>query len=193
MLSSSITEQPKKRVFIVLLLAIVCLLVGLRGQVSADSREYMVKAAFLYNFGKFTMWPQNTFVGIGASIEMCVTRREPFGDALNILKYKTVQGRPLKIRVLRETSDIRSCHILFVSSHEKKKYLTRILASLRNRSVLSVGESEDFLRAGGIVNLTIKDNKVRFQVNIHAARQANLAISSKLLKLAEIVGVPAAE
>lgn len=187
----SIPKQPKKRVIIALLLAIACLLMGLRGQVSADSREYMVKAAFLYNFGKFTKWPPDAFVGTAAPVELCVTRGEPFGDAFNMLINKTIQGRPLKIRVLREASDTRSCHILFVSSQEKKKDLKRIFASLRNRSVLSVGESEGFLCAGGIVNFKIKRNKLRFEVNIHAARKMELRISSKLLKLAEIVDVPA--
>ena len=79
-----------------------------------------------------------------------------------------------------------ACHILFISSSEEKR-LAKILEILKDSSVLTVGEMKQFAQSGGMVNFTIKENKIRFEINVDAAVRAELKISSKLLKLAEIV------
>ena len=78
------------------------------------------------------------------------------------------------------------CHILFLSASEKKR-LPEILARLRGASVLTVGESESFLQAGGVINFARRNQRVRLEVNAAAADQAGLKISSKLLNVADLV------
>jgi YfiR/HmsC-like len=68
-----------------------------------------------------------------------------------------------------------------------RKRLPEILANLRGTDALTVGETEGFAPGGGIIQLVLRDNRVRLMVNVEAAERARLKISSKLLALAEIV------
>jgi hypothetical protein len=148
--------------------------------------EYQVKAAFLYNFARFVEWPSDPN-GRGGPIEICVFGLDPFGPALDqALSGKTVNGRSLTARRVSDLQQLRRCQVLFVSSSEQGR-LEEIFKAVANASVLTVGESRDFASLGGIINLVLEQNKVRFEVNLSAARQANLKLSSQLLGLARIV------
>ena len=159
---------------------------GARAQTEPPS-EYQVKAAFLYNFVKFVEWPVDTFADPGAPFVLGVLGEDPFGSVLEqTLKGKTVNGRALVIRGVKQGKDLRTCHILFVSSSEIR-HLDQILESLKGSSVLTVGEMERFAQSGGAVNFVLEQNRVRFEINPEAAARARLRISSKLLALARIV------
>ncbi|MBI5739821.1 MAG: YfiR family protein [Nitrospirae bacterium] len=148
--------------------------------------EYKVKAAFLYNFTKFIEWPADSFENADTPLTLCISGGNPFGDALDSLKDKTVGGRRLSIRIVSRPEATEGCHIVF-SSDPDGKNLPAILNSLKNRRVLLVGEMTGFAEAGGIINFFIVDDKVRFEINVEAARRRGLGISSQLLKLARIV------
>ena len=146
--------------------------------------EYHVKALFLYNFAKFVDWPPNMQAG---PICIGVLGDGPVEEALGeTVQGKTANGRSFVVKRLRHDEDGEGCHIIFVSDSEKKR-LRLILDSLRGCKVLTVGEVEGFAANGGVINLEIVDNKVRFEVNIDAAERAGLKLSSKLLSLAKIV------
>ncbi len=153
---------------------------------AGPSREYLVKAAFLYNFAKFTVWPAKAFAGPSTPLRLCLLGKDPFQGALDSLAGKTVRKRKLEIRRLSKTTALGKCHMLFVSASENKRLAT-ILKVLRGMPVLAVGEMPNFAHSGGIINLKTVRNKVRFEINVKAARRANLKFSSKLLRLAEIV------
>lgn len=151
--------------------------------------EYALKAAFLYNFAKFVQWPDRAWNGEGGNdrIVLCVVRPDPFGSVLDdALAGKTAHGRGFEIRRLDPGGLDGSCHILFVPGDVSER-TDEILASLGDRPVLTVGESPDFVRRGGIVNFYIADNKVRFEVHYNRSRQLELDLSSRLLALARIV------
>ena len=174
---------------------LLVLLVGARmpgvalAEADSLSREYEVKAAFLYNFAKFVQWPA------AASTEEKESRfilgilgDDPFGETLEqTLEGKTVQGRKVQIKRFKPSADQPACHLLFVCSSEKPR-LESILQSLRSTNTLTVGEIEGFAERGGIINFKIVGNRVRFEVNREAAERAGLKISSKLLQLADVVG-----
>ncbi len=85
--------------------------------------EYQVKAAFLYNFAKFVEWPAAAFVDDQAPFTLCIVGDDLFGSALSeIAAQKNVKGRSLAVRHLKEEAGLRACHILFVSSSEKKRW-----------------------------------------------------------------------
>jgi len=159
---------------------------ALSGTVQAQSSsEYQVKAAFLYNFARFVDWPAEAFAGSSGKLVIGVIGDDPFGGALDqAINGKMINGRPLVVLRLRWGQDLRSCHILFISSSEQKR-LPQIIQSLRGASVLTVGDMWQFNQQGGIINLILEANKVRFEINSRGADQARLKISSKLLSLAK--------
>ena len=164
----------------------LCFSGSLSSTVQAQSSgEYQVKAAFLYNFAKFVDWPGDSFGNSNAPLVIGVIGDDPFGGALDqAINGKTINGRTLVVRRLRWGQDLRSCHILFISSSERQR-LPQIIQSLRGASVLTVGDMGQFNQQGGIINFILEANKVRFEINSRAADQARLKISSKLLSLAK--------
>ncbi len=150
------------------------------------SREYLIKAAFLYNFAKFTEWPAGSFSDSAAPLDVCVFGEDPFGDALESIAGKLIRGRKVAVHRVASIEAAAACHLLFISESEATR-LAGILESLRGRPVLTIADMPDFARAGGIINLKTNPNdKVRFEINAAIAKRAGLRLSSKLLNLAEI-------
>ena len=152
-------------------------------QRSPLAREYEIKAAFLYNFAKFIEWPEDAFMASTSPLVFGVLGDDPFGPALDALEGKTARGRTVVVRRFVGLQGLDECHILFISSSERER-LADVLQVLGSSSVLTVGEMEDFVERGGIINLTITRNKVRFEVNLEAGDRAGLQLSSQLLNLA---------
>jgi YfiR/HmsC-like len=148
-----------------------------------EPNEYQVKAAFLYNFAKFVDWPAESFADSSAPLIIGVVGTDPFGRALDeAINGKSVSGRQLTVRRLKWGQNLRGCHVLFISSSERQR-LPQIMQSLRGSSVLTVGDVEEFIQQGGIINFILEASKVRFEINSRVADQAGLKISSKLLQL----------
>jgi len=167
-------------------LAFASNLLGIQAQAQGSS-EYAVKAAFLYNFAKFVEWPPGVFGNDGAPLVVGVVGDDPFGSALDqTIRGKSANGRQLIIRRFSWGQNLRECHILFISSSERKR-LSQILDSLRGAGVLTVGETDHFNQQGGIINFVIEKGKVRFEINAGAAESSHLKLSSKLLALAKSV------
>ena len=113
--------------------------------------------------------------------------KPPIPDLVVTNEGKTVIGRRLVIKCFGRVRDIEtSCHVLFISSSETEN-LSRIMDRLKGSSVLTVGEMDGFTRRGGIIGFVVYNNKIGFEVNLGAAKRANLKISSKLLKLAKAI------
>jgi YfiR/HmsC-like len=154
---------------------------------AAGPSEYEVKAVFLFNFSQFIAWPPEAFPTAQTPLVIGVLGRDPFGAALDeVVRGETIEGRRLEVRRYQRVEDIELCHILFVD-RSKRGELDSILDHLRGRGVLTVGESANFARRGGIVQFVTMDKRIRLQINLDAAKTAGLTISSKLLRPAEIV------
>ncbi len=149
-------------------------------------REYRIKAAFLYNFAKFVEWPAEAFEDDDATLILGVFGDDPFGAALQSLSGKTVRGRRLTIKRFDSLLDLDQCHILFITSSTQEQQ-QKALESLQGSNVLTVGEMQRFAQMGGIINFVIRNNKLRFEINLDAGKRAGLMISSQLLKLADSV------
>ncbi len=154
---------------------------------AAAPTEYEVKAVFLFNFSQFVDWPAHAFPDEQAPLVIGVLGEDPFGAALDeLVRGETVHGRRLEVRRYQDVETIDVCHILFIDRSRRGR-LERILSELDNRAVLTVGDSEDFARTGGIIEFVTIDNRIRLQINLDAARLAELTISSKILRPATIV------
>jgi len=154
---------------------------------SKDNSEYRVKLAFLYNFAQFVQWPVDAFPQPAAPLTICVVGENPFdGEIEQSLRGRTIGGHPLKLIRLSPEMNPRSCQMIFVRAGEMKS-AARFFALSRGSNTLTVGEATDFAKRGGIINLVKDENRLRFEINIEAAGQTRLKISSKLLSLARIV------
>ena len=162
-------------------------LAGLTRAAAAEpAREYRIKAAFIYNFAKFTRWPAGSFADSEASLDFCIYGEDPFGGAFDSIAGKTIRGRKVAVRRITAIEASAGCHLLFISDSEAGR-LTGILAAVGDRPVLTVADMPDFARAGGIINLkTNEEDRLRFEINTGTAQRVGLKLSSKLLNLAEI-------
>jgi hypothetical protein len=149
--------------------------------------EYPVKLGFLYNFTKFVEWPPNSFPDSGAPLAICIVGFDPFSPGLEgELRTRTVGSHSVEVKTLKASDTLRVCQVVFVPFTEQYQAAT-IVSRLKGSSTLTVGETEGFAELGGVINLTVEENKVRFEINPLAAERAHLKISSKLLSLAKIV------
>ena len=146
--------------------------------------EYQVKAAFIFNFAKFVDWPARSFAKTNSPIVVGVLGKNVFGDNLEkVIRDKTVNNRRFRFIEVASTDEATHCHILFISPSEKDN-VRKIIESLRNASVLTIGETDHFTDAGGMINFVLEGRNIRFEINNTAAKKAGLQISSKLLSLA---------
>jgi len=158
----------------------------LRAQTSATN-EYRVKAQFLSNFPSFVEWPAEAFSSPQEPLSVCVYGTYSFGLSLaENLGEKTVHGRRMEVRMTKKESELRSCHVLFVSRSAEKRY-PAVMQAIQGASVLTVGETPDFLAAGGAVNFLYQDDALQFEVNLNNANEAHLRLSASMLALARRV------
>ena len=163
-------------------------------QDASTSSEYLVKAGFIYNFANLVQWPSTAFSQPDSPIVIAVLGEDHFGATLDrVLQGKKVNGRSFVVKrlktiaeLLKSVAELKDCQILFVSSSEMA-HLSEAIQLVRGIPVLTIGDTPGFANRGGIINLILEDNKVRFEVNVDAAKQADLNISSRLLALAKIV------
>jgi hypothetical protein len=154
---------------------------------AAQPTEDEVKAALLYNFTRFVDWPAGAFPERDAPFVFCLLGDPSFGVEVGAaVAAKRRDGRPIELRQASELSELDDCHLLFVGRSERAR-LAEILAALRQLPVLTVGDSDEFVGGGGMIGLVLRRNRVRFEIDHAAAERVGLAISSRLLDLAERV------
>jgi hypothetical protein len=151
-----------------------------------QTQEYEVKAAFLFNFARLTEWPGEAFRLHDKKFEMCIMGDNPFGGVLDTFSNRTIGGRRVSITRITDVSESSACNLLFIASSERHR-LTEIISFVKERPVLTVSDIKGFEKEGGIIAFFVKDNRVRFRINIDAASKANLKIRSYLLEVADIV------
>ncbi len=144
---------------------------------SSDSSEYLIKAGFIYNFAKFVDWPATAFAQPDSPIVIGILGTDPFGNLIDrIVENKKIGARGFVVKRLKWGTDfkeLKECKILFVSASDLP--------------ILTVGETPGFAERGGVIRFVLEDNRVRFEINVEAAHQADLTISSRLLTLARII------
>ena len=147
--------------------------------------EYDVKTGFIYNFANFVTWPPAAFKDKDADLVLCFVSDTPAADALFKLNDQTIRGR--KIRVIPYTQEgcLDASHILYIATQDRN-LVQKLLGIARERNILTIGEIEGFTQMGGVINFFEEQNRLRFKVNIDAAKRAGLTMSSQLLGSAQI-------
>ena len=145
--------------------------------------EARLKSAFIFNFAKFVEWPANAFSEPNSPLVVGIIGKDTLGSALDqVIQGKAVNGRPIVVRRFAVGQEVQPCHILFVSSKNDAN-LAQILQRARGASILTVGETEGFLKAGGIIRFVVVENRLQFEISSANAAGSGLKISSKLLQL----------
>ncbi len=153
--------------------------------VLADApKEYEIKAAFLLNFTHFIRWPDTT-LDSGASIKLCVLGADPFGKVLDDIVANEKKRAVVVQRLKLSKDDISDCHILFVSRSEQPNY-TQIFPLIAQKPILTIGETDDFLTQGGMIEFYISERRVRLGIALSTLRAAQLSANANLLKVAKI-------
>ncbi len=171
--------------------AFMLLLASLIGQsaVAADSapqQEYRIKATYLYKISHFIDWPATAFTASRDCFQICVMGKQEVAGVLTEFNGKTVKKKELKVRMITAPLEIESCHVLFIGISEKMR-ANELLNAAAGKHILTASDLPDFLRIGGMLQLINLDDKVRFDINLRAAKEHGLVISSQLLQLAHDV------
>jgi hypothetical protein len=142
-----------------------------------------VKAAYLYQFGRYVESPSEQ-AQAADSFVICVIGEDPFGAILDeTVRGKIISGHAVTVRRIAAPTESQGCRTLYIGPSETGR-LPAILDALAGRTVLTVGDGTKFTERGGMIAFVLKDRKVRFVVNLAAARAARLQLSSELLRLA---------
>lgn len=185
--------SPRKAPWMVLpalLLLIVLFFPTLLGPLRAaphEVSEYQVKAAFLYNFVKFVEWPGAISGSIHDPIVIGVLGPDPFGPVLDqTFAYKRVRGRRFELRRYRTVEELELCQVLFISSALERDW-SKMLAVVRDAPVMTVSDGDGFVKSGGMIELLLENNRIRFDINLNEGKRSGLKISAQLLQVARKV------
>lgn len=155
----------------------------------AQTPEYKVKVAYIYNFCRYVEWPEIAFEQEDTPLTIGVYGKDPFGKALQLLaKKKKIKGHPIVIKRFTDWNKYEPCHVLFVTGTATDEAKSRALTTTRGKPTLIVGESDGFAGAGATVNFFLDaDGTVGFEINVDATKRQKLQVNAKLLKLARVV------
>lgn len=151
--------------------------------------EYQVKSVFLFNFTQFVEWPAESFTTPASPLVIGVYGKNPFGTFLDqTVQGEQTDGHPLIVKRFTKLDEITGCHILFICDSEKNR-LKEILNYTKGKSILTVSDVNDFAKQGGMIRFLTENRKTRLRINLEAVKASNLTVSSKLLRLSEIVSI----
>lgn len=149
------------------------------------NREYTIKAAYLYQLGRYITWPSQAFAGPQSPFVIGVLEPDFVGpDLRKIAGAKTLDGRPIEVKTFARPEDVQQCHILYLPRGAEAKLPKALMSRLAGTHTLLVGESEEFLDRGGAIAFVVRENNVRLIIALEAAQREQLQVSSKLLQIA---------
>lgn len=175
-------QRPRARSALFALVLLFSSLWDLFAQ-TAPIPDYQVKAVFLFNFAQFVSWPSQP---PDAPLVIGILGDDPFGSYLDeTVRGEKVNGRSLAIQRFRRGTEPRNSNILFIAQSERER-AAQIVSNLKGRSVLTVSDIDGFAELGGMIQFFTEKNKIRMRINLDAVKAANMKVSSKLLRVAEV-------
>jgi hypothetical protein len=181
---TSCAYKPAAAVMAVAVVVASLFSLPLRRAWASNHTEYEVKAAYLFNFGRFVEWPEDAPPVRASDFAICVLGQDPFGPALDsTITGEKIDGKSVVARRVSKAEEAAECRVLFISPSESGQ-VKAILSTLGKSSILTVSDQPQFIQRGGMVQFVLADGRVRFEINVGAARHAGLSVSSDLLKVA---------
>ena len=154
---------------------------------SAAFKPDQVKAAFIYNLTNFVSLPEEKDDSNSSPYIITILGNRSLARNLKLLtRGESFKGRPFVVKHASNPEEVDSCQILFVDrSYESQ--LPELLNQLTSRCMLTVGDTDSFLQAGGMVGLISRKKRIQIIVNLEAARSCGISFNSKLLRIATII------
>lgn len=159
------------------LLIILTIAPFITGAQQAD--VYSLKSALIYNFAKFAQWPENS---INNEIEICYFN-DLYKSGLSLVSGKIIADRPIKIRQVETINDLDACQLVYIDK-SKRDILNRLFLKVKGKPILTVSDIAGFHDEGGMIEITVSDNRLRFLINLDPVNKSNIVLSSQMLKLA---------
>tara|TARA_R110002072_G_scaffold1130_10_gene9429 strand:- start:4022 stop:4573 length:552 start_codon:yes stop_codon:yes gene_type:complete len=156
---------------------------ALHASIGLAKTEQDIKAAYLYNFMKFIVWP--SFEG-QSEFNLCVIGDDPSNEAIKMLESKQLHNLKLHVEYLYTLNNNTKCHAVFIGESENK-FIDKIIKFYSDTPTLTVSSTDGFIHRGGMIGFITLGNIIRFDINLKQARDTQLSISSKLLELANQV------
>lgn len=172
--------MAKKIAFIVALVLVVTGFLSISAHCQPQS-EYKVKAGYVFNIPAFAEWPKNA--GFCEAFTICVVGESPIFDILSSSQKKVVKNLPVVVERVEEVTEKTCCQVLFIAASERYR-LQKLLPAAHEKGIMTVSDIEDFENLGGMVSLVTRGDRVIYNLNLTAARKADISFSSQLLKLA---------
>jgi hypothetical protein len=151
-----------------------------------QAEEKLLKAVFIYNFAKFTRWPDDIWNKNGPSLKLCSIGHDKLSEALEILNGRMLREHPVLIEQRVSIAQLDTCHVIYLANSIEHD-ITEITQAIRHLPILTISEISGFADSGGMIELYHNDGRIRFKVNLRNTRESGLYLSSRLLKLAIIV------
>jgi hypothetical protein len=170
--------------FVLIVLIFSGIIAGNARAFASDSKESMVKAAFIYNFVKFVEWPNGKKISQQANINICTLGESGVNNTSKVFQAASTDTLRLSLAPQKSwKSAPKDCHILFISGSEAGQ-MAQILSGLKLQPVLTVSDSENFVEQGGMIGFVVNDNKIKITVNTKAVTDAGLRVDAQLLEIA---------
>jgi len=155
-------------------------------QTPPPNAEYQLKAVFIYNFTRFVEWPPEAFESYNDPFVIAIIGNDPFGTYLEqAVNGESIGRHPIRVKRIEHLDNTEKCHILFINEKDPDK-IKAILDEAENTNILTVSDAANFADIGGMIGFYKENNKIRMEINATVARNAQLNISSKLLRLAKV-------
>jgi len=181
----ALRHKNRRRICRLLLSSLLCFH-ALQSVGQQRPTEAQVKAAYLYNFGKFVTWPPDQAEN-SDSLAICILGKDPFGAVLDTtVAGENINGKKITVRRLAKMQDGGPCQILYISMSEQGR-VRQLLPMARRSGMLTVSDIPSFAQLGGVIGFVTVQDRIRFEVNRDAAERSRIQLSSQLLKVASRV------
>jgi hypothetical protein len=177
-------NRPLKGIYLALIFILLC---GGRSIQTLSKQESQVRSVFLYNFTQFVEWPPESFAKPDSPLIIGIVGNDPFGNVLQeTMRNEIINGHPLIVQYFNKVEDIKTCHILYINLTKSEQF-KHVFDYLANQNILTVGDAVNFSKQGGMIRFFTENNKTRIRINLDEVKERKLTVSSKLLRLAEVV------
>lgn len=168
-------------------IAMVALAFSLMRAGAQETKEYQVKGVLIFHLTQFVEWPSSAFETTNSPFVIGIVGTDPFDKALDeIVSGEKVSNRTIVIKRYDKIESAKKCHLLFINLNERE--LRRSMAQIKDQPILTVADEGNFIQSGGMIYLFKNtDKKVRVRINLTVVKSSGLTVSSKLLRVAEIV------
>lgn len=165
-----------------------CLLAMPPAGAQATTPEAVVKAAFVFNFLRFTEWPARRFAARDAPLSLCIWSADArVSESLRTLAGRSVDDRRVQVADIERADELGRCHAVFIADAAARGPASAWQRRAESLDVLTMGDADGFAAAGGMIGLVFDGTRMRFEINDRAVKRSGLKLASQLYQMGRSV------